>query len=320
MDRHRETLTRRSFVLGSAFAAGCFCGPERLGASDNAEAPSVAVTMDDFNLGQAWPDTPAEINRRLLSVFDRYGLRITMFVIAGNAEDESHRKLLEEWPAAGHLIANHTYSHFMINSPKHSLAEFQEDVLKAERVLEGVKNYQRMFRFPALKEGDTIEQRDGMRAFLDAHGYRNGSVTIDASDWYYNQRLASKLRADSRFAFDRFEGPYVEHIRDRSAYYDRLARNVLGRSPRHTLLVHYSYLNACFLGSVLDMYKTMGWRLVNSNDAFADPVFRARPNTLPAGESLIWALAKESGRYKGQLRYPGEDGIYEKAKLDRLGL
>ena len=243
-----------------------------------------------------------------------------MFVTGCNVEDGSNRKLLQDWSDAGHVIANHTYSHFVINSPKHSLAEFQEDVLKAERILVGVPNYRRMFRFPALKEGNTVELRDGMRRFLDVHGYRNGYVTIDASDWYYSDRLAFRLRSAQTFDISRFKGPYVSHIRDRSRYYDGLAHDVLGRSPQHTLLVHYSYLNAKFLGAVLEMYKRMGWRLVNSDDAFADPVFRARPKTLPAGESLIWALAKESGHYEGQLRYPGEDGAYEKPTLDALGL
>lgn len=276
--------------------------------------------MDDFNIRQAWPDTPANVNRKLLNLFDRYGVRITMFVSARHVEDRANRKLLEEWPAAGHAIANHTYSHFAIDSPNHSLADFEEDVLKAERLLTDIRNYRQMFRFPALKEGNTIGSRDGMRAFLDAHGYRNGAVTIDASDWYYCDRLAAKLRADANFPVERFEDPYMDHIRNRSQFYDGLARAVLGRSPRHTLLVHYSYLNACFLGSVLDMYKSMKWRLVDSDEAFADPVFRSRPNTLPAGESLIWALAKQTGRYDSQLRYPGEDGAYEKPKLDQLGL
>ena len=41
---------------------------------------------------------------------------------------------------------------------------------------------------------------------------------------------------------------------------------------------------------------------------------------MPAGESLIWALAKETGRFESSLRYPGEDGGYEKPKMDALGL
>lgn len=41
---------------------------------------------------------------------------------------------------------------------------------------------------------------------------------------------------------------------------------------------------------------------------------------VPAGESLMWALAKESGRFEDRLRYPGEDDVYEKPLLDRLRL
>lgn len=276
--------------------------------------------MDDFNASQAWPAGADEVNRLLLDLFDRYGVRITMFTVGRNVEDDAGAKRLEAWVERGHRIGNHTYSHFTINSPGHSLEEFEADMLRAERILSAFKTYERMFRFPALKEGDTIAARDGMRAFLKAHGYRNGAVTIDASDWYYNRRLASRLRKDPGFSADRFREPYVRHIRDRSLYYDGVAREVLGRSPKHTLLVHFSYLNACYLQNVLEMYRSLGWKLVSPEEAFADPLFQLQPQTLPAGESLIWALAKQSGRYEGRLRYPGEDGVYEREKLDRLGL
>ena len=32
-----------------------------------------------------------------------------------------------------------------------------------------------------------------MRAFLTDHGYKNGAVTIDASDWYIDDRLRKRL-------------------------------------------------------------------------------------------------------------------------------
>jgi hypothetical protein len=43
-------------------------------------------------------------------------------------------------------------------------------------------------------------------------------------------------------------------------------------------------------------------------------------DAIPAGESLIWSIAHASGKYEDRLRYPGEDGEYEKPLLDRLGL
>jgi hypothetical protein len=68
------------------------------------------------------------------------------------------------------------------------------------------------------------------------------------------------------------------------------------------------------------MFEAKGWRLVDARTAFADPIFRAEPKTAPAGESLLWALAKETGKHSAPLRYPAEDGDYEKAKMDALGL
>ena len=79
-------------------------------------------------------------------------------------------------------------------------------------------------------------------------------------------------------------------------------------------------LRALFLGDLLDMFKSRGWKLIDADQAFKDEVFAAAPNILPAGESIIWSLAKETGKFDAVLRYPGEDGDYEKAEMDRLGL
>jgi hypothetical protein len=107
---------------------------------------------------------------------------------------------------------------------------------------------------------------------------------------------------------------------ERSLYYDDLARKVLGRPVKHTILMHYNLLNALFLGNLLDMFRSKGWKLIDAADAFTDPVFSASPNIVPAGESIIWALAKETGKFDKLLRYPGEDSVYENAKMDKLGL
>jgi hypothetical protein len=117
-----------------------------------------------------------------------------------------------------------------------------------------------------------------------------------------------------------YKAYYLNHLWDRAVFYDTLSRNVLGRSVKHTLLIHHNVLNEMFLADVLNMFRNRGWKLINAEDAFTDSVFSAAPDILPAGESIVWALAKESGRFNDILRYPGEDGEYEKPKMDRLGL
>ena len=64
--------------------------------------------------------------------------------------------------------------------------------------------------------------------------------------------------------------------------------------------------------------REAGWKLIDPSEAYADSVYEQAPDVLPAGESLVWSLAKKQG-LKG-LRYPAESDAYEKPVLDALGL
>jgi len=277
------------------------------------ERSRVAVTLDDLNW-HAIPETMRpEVNERLLAALERHKVRAALFVIGENGDTPKGRPIVQGWSERGHMIGNHTWTHFSYDRPGDP-AQFGNDMLRCDAFVRQFPGFRPYFRFPALKEGATRERRDWMRAFLKAHGYRNGAVTIDASDWYYNQRLLQ------HFDVKRFREPYLAHLWDRATYYDRLAREVLGRAIPHTILLHYNVLNSYFLGDVMDMFQKRGWQLVDAERAFQDEVFARQPDTAPAGESLVWALAKETGRYDSKLRYPGEDDVYEKPILDKLGL
>jgi len=245
--------------------------------------------------------------------------RAFLFAIGQSVDNAEGSSILQRWSAAGHRIGNHTYSHRPLLG-KISPDEFEAGVLRTEGVLRGYPGFRKWFRFPALAEGSSRELRDRYRGFLAQHGYRNGAVTIDTSDWYYDQRLRERLEADLGFDVTRYRQPYLDHIWDRAQFYDQLSRDVLGRSVPHTLLVHYNLLNSLFLSDVLAMFRTQGWGVIDAEEAFSDEVFTHQPDTVPAGQSLLWALAKESGKFEARLRYPGEDDVYEKPVLDRLRL
>ena len=279
--------------------------------------PRVAITMDDVRWQLLPEDSRAGTEQRLLAHLGRN--RAFLFAVGQHVDNPHGAAILQNWSAAGHLIGNHTYAHQALFS-KIPAEEFEQDILRNEELLRGYSGFRKWFRFPALKEGRTRELRDRFRAFLAAHGYSNGAVTIDASDWYYNQRLLARLASGRGFDANRYRQPYLDHIWNRAQFYDRLSRDVLGRSVAHTLLVHYNLLNSLFLGDLLQMFRSRGWGVIGADEAFADPVFQRRPDTAPAGESLIWALAKETGKFENRLRYPGEDDGYEKPILDRLGL
>lgn len=279
--------------------------------------PRVAITMDDVR----WQTIPEgrrpEAEMRLLEHLDK--TRAFLFAIGECVDNEHGSSILRQWSAAGHWIGNHTYSHRPLLG-KITAEEFEQDILRNEQVLSAYPAFRKWVRFPELKEGRTREVRDGIRAFLTQHGYRNGAVTIDASDWYYNQRLLARIESDRGFDVKLYRKPYLDHIWNRAQFYDQLSRDVLGRSVSHTLLIHYNLLNSLFLGDLLGMFRSKGWMIIGADEALSDPVFERRPDIAPAGESLLWALAKETGRFESRLRYPGEDDVYEKPLLDRLRL
>jgi peptidoglycan-N-acetylglucosamine deacetylase len=279
--------------------------------------PRVAITMDDVRWQIIPEDRRPEAEERLLRHLGK--TRAFLFAIGQSVDNPEGSGILKRWSAAGHRIGNHTYSHqplFGRITPE----EFEADILRNEDVLRSYSGFRKWFRFPALNEGQTRALRDRFRSFLAQQDYRNGAVTIDASDWYYNQRLLASIEAQHGFDATRCRQPYLDHIWDRARFYDQLSRDVLGRSVPHTLLIHYNLLNSLFLGDLLGMFRSKGWGVTDAEEAFLDQVFTRPPDTAPAGESLIWALAKETGGFEDRLRYPGEDDVYEKPLLDRLGL
>jgi peptidoglycan/xylan/chitin deacetylase (PgdA/CDA1 family) len=312
-------MNRREFT--KTFGVGALAlGLGGVTASAQKTVPQFSITMDDFNWGNAVKLTAVERNQAILQTLSNHSIKAALFVIGRNIESDEGKQLLSPWDKAGHLIGNHTYSHRNLNAANTSLAEFTGDILRAEALLQDFSRFRKYFRFPMLKEGDTVPKRDGVRAFLARQGYRVGHVTIDNSDWIIDQRLTARLGKDANADLQPYRDYYLQHIWDRASYYDSLSRLVLGRAVKHTVLVHYNLLNGLFLDELIKMFKQQGWQPIDAADAFTDPVFSAKPKVLPAGESIVWALAKEKGTIAKSLRYPAEDGEYETARMNKLGL
>jgi hypothetical protein len=286
---------------------------------NNSARPQLALTLDDPTLSLGSILKWQEANGRILKAISAKDVRAALFVCGMRVDDADGAKLLSAWDQAGHLICNHSYSHKFYGE-RTSYADFAVDFLKNEKVIAPYRNRTALFRYPFLKEGDTADKRDRFRALLKERGYRVGHVTIDASDWYVSQRFVDRLAKEPNARIAPYRDYLIAHLLDRAAFYRQLALDVLGRDIRHTLLVHFNPLNAFVLPDVMTAFEGAGWQWIDASLAYEDSIFRSQPRTLPAGESLIWALAKETGRFDDRLRYPGEDDVYEKSKMDALGL
>ncbi len=307
-------------LLAKAFPSPALTQSPSANRNVNASRPQLAITMDDPRLKLESNLRWADANSRILKALDSRNIRAALFVCGMRVDESEGSKLISAWDQAGHQICNHSYSHSNYCDQRIGYSDFAVDFLKNEKIIAPYRNKTLLFRYPFLKEGDTADKRDRFRTLLKESGYRVGHVTIDASDWYVNQRMVDRLIKEPKASIQPYRDYLIAHLLDRASFYRQLALDVLGRDIRHTLLIHYNTLNALVLPDVMAGFENAGWQWIDASLAFQDDVFHSSPKTLPAGESLIWALASETGHFKDRLRYPGEDDIYEEPKMKALGL
>lgn len=282
--------------------------------------PFISFTFDDGNTADMPGYTFEQWNKMILDNLDKDGVKAIFFVNGSNKTDLKGQFLLKCWDERRHKIGNHTFSHPDYNDKDETFEKFSNELLQNDSIINKLHNYIRLFRFPYLKEGDTKEKVDQFRAFMKTQGYRNGHVTIDASDWYINGRLLKRLNENPKADIEGYRKFYLEHLYSRATFYEDLAVQLTGRHIHHTILLHHNLTSALFLGDLIKMFREKGWKVIDAEEAYKDEIFNSEPTNVPAGESLIWALAKQTGKYESVLRYPGEDGDYEKQRMDKLGL
>lgn len=280
------------------------------------QAKSIALSFDDGMDPQNQP-MASSWNSSILEALSKAQVKSILFPTGKRIHSPAGLDLVRDWGKAGHAVANHTYSHFNFCSEQVTLEQFIADTEKNETLLKNMPGWTKRLRFPYLKEGETISKRDGFRNWLTNHGYRSGAVSVDASDWYYNIRFLEWRKSHPNEDLSSFRIAYLNHLWDRTIYYDSLSEQVLKRSIKHVLLLHTKAINAEFLPDIIAMYRSRGWEIISPEEAYKDPVYTITPTALPAGESILWSLAKQYG--VNGLRYPAESDVYEKPLLDNLG-
>ncbi|RFS17039.1 polysaccharide deacetylase family protein [Emticicia sp. C21] len=284
------------------------------------EKPKIAFTFDDGQINDAGGYKLRVWNEMLLGHLKKHQLKAILFSSGANKINPVGKYVLSSWNNAGHLIANHTFTHPNFNSKNTSLEAFEAELMKNDSIIRNYSNYYKYFRFPYLKEGNTKEKVEEFRAFMKQKGYKNGHVTIDASDWYIAGRLITRLKQNPKADISGFREYYKNHLFNRATFYDSLAHQLSGRRINHVILLHHNLAAALFLDDLIQHFKANGWEVLNADKAYQDKIYEEVLTNIPAGESLIWALAKQSGKFEKVLRYPAEDGEYEKPMMDKLGL
>lgn len=285
--------------------------------SFSAFSKSIALSFDD-GLDPATNEQAKEINDAILQALKSNHIQAIVFPSLSKTGGDAGLKLIEDWGMRGHKIGNHANLHLNLNKNDVTLEEYLVDMQQGHQAFSKMQGFVPRYRFPFLKEGNTLAKRDGVRSWLKENQYQSGAVTIDASDWYYNQLFLKFEQQNDQENLNKLKQAYIFHLLDRAQYYEGLAQQTLGRSPHHVLLLHVRAINAAWLKDVITAFKANGWTFVESDRAYQDPIYQIQTNILPAGESLVWNIANVYGI--ASLRYPAEDAPYEQDTLKKFGL
>ncbi len=292
----RRSILAMLMLLSAGLIVGC--SP----AATPVDAPSapvrrIALSFDDAprSLGP-WLSADERTRRLIASLRSVRAPQAAFFVNPGHLEETygtGGEARLSQYVAAGHVLANHSYSHRALTAL--SAEEYLADIDRAEAWLRARPGHRPWFRFPYLNEG----RRDGAKraavfAGLDVRGITHGYVTIDGSDWHLEQLAIDAVRDGAVIDRDALRDLYVETMVEAADVYDGLAQRTWGRSPAHVILLHETDLAAEYIDDLIRALRARGWTIISADEAYADPIARMPPPSVPSGQGPLTELAAQA--------------------------
>src|SRR5580698_4445495 len=271
-----------------------------LGLAGMCAAQKLAITMDDLPLNGTLPPgvSRAETARDVLAILKkRHVPPVYGFINAKRLEgNEDGAEALKIWGAAEPL-GNHTYSHMDLE--QNSAEAFDREIAENEPALELLKRNAidnwHWLRYPFLHEGDTVEKRRAVRAYLKDHGYRIAQVTLDWEDYLWNTAYARCSAKNDQRSIEWLRSSYLNTA---STFLDlgrSEARLIYGREINYVLLMHLGAFSSTILPDALDLLAKKGFTLVPLEEAESDAAYEGDPDVgmTDAGTLLDqWMMVK----------------------------
>ncbi len=239
----------------------------------------MALTFDDLPChGPLVPgQTRMSVVRQIIQVLQAHHVPPVYGFVNGRcvAGDPAQRAVLQAWLDAGNYLGNHTFQHSDLSVV--GSARFNADIDRNEPLLEELAAHQgepwKLFRYPFLHEGYPYAEREAVRHHLLARGYRVAEVTVDFSDWAWNQPYARCVARKDAMAIAALRNNYIQDARMLLYWSLETARELYHRPIPHVLLLHVGVFGAEMLEPLLAMYESNGVRFITLAQALADPAY-----------------------------------------------
>ncbi|MFZ5785906.1 MAG: polysaccharide deacetylase family protein [Acidobacteriota bacterium] len=284
-------MTRLASLIALALAVCAAAGAESAGTPDGRP---LLVTVDDLPVAAGrLHDDPAErarITAELLAVLAKHRVPAVGFVIWGNVRSDADRTILERWLAAGHELGNHSDGHpdFTRTGLDAHVADVEAGRAGLAGWLAGRGRGARLFRFPYLREGDTLEKLDGMRAYLERSGQRAAPVTIDNQDWEFERPWVEARRAGDAAAQARIADDYQRAMRAEVVAQTELGDELFERPVPQVLLLHANEVGAAQWDALFSWLSSRGYRFATADEVLADPALAPTHRFVNAYGGSLW--------------------------------
>lgn len=271
----------------------------------------ISISFDDAPRSNSAYFSGEERTKRLIEGLKRAGVARAAFYLNPARMDAKGIERVKAYGEAGHLLGNHTFDHPALDKigPK----KYIESILKAHEQIKNLKNFKPWFRYTFLGRGKTKAIRDQVYRALDENGYHDAYITVDNFDWYMDVLFEKAIESKKKIDFELLGKTYLEALYDSVVFYDELAKNVLGRSPKHIILLHENDLAALYIDQFVEHLKKNGWKIISPEESYDDPISKCKPDTLHNGDGRIAAIASERG-FSGVIR----DRYQDKEELESL--
>ena len=260
-------------------------------------APAIVFTFDDLTAHAPLPNgyTRVGIAEQIIAALKAGGAPAIGFINGVQLQNEpASAPVLDKWRSAGLTLGNHGWNH--ANLDQLSDTQFLSELEKNEPILKakmGAGDW-RWFRYPFLSEASADpERRARIRKLLAGRGYKVATVTMDFSDWAYNNTYARCVARGDSDAILRMEHAWLGTASVQADRAREMAHALYGRDIPYVLLMHLGAFDARMMPKLVALYREKGYRFVSIEEAGKDPYYapEVNPALTPQPQGLNGAMA-----------------------------
>lgn len=181
-------------------------------------------------------------------------------------------QILKDWIHFGHVLGNHTYSHFSLHNS--TVDQFIQDIKDGWVLVPLLMGPQKpkhvYFRYPYLATGNTKDKKEAVREFLRNNNYINAPITIDSEDWKYNDKFKNAPSTEIQNFIKR---QYLDGYEKNIIWSENMAKGRFGRPIKHIVLMHANQITGASIHDVIQLFKKRGYQFISLEEALEDPFY-----------------------------------------------